>query len=203
MSKSWFPNWSERNRDVEHFRGLKTQVDSLFEDWFGRSMGGVLAPRVDVAEDDKVVTLTAELPGVNEKDIDVSLVGDQLTIKGEKRSEHEEKKDVAGHLVHRTERSYGAFQRTLTVPIKSIPARSPRTSRTAFSRSRCPSRPMPLPKSRVKRSKLISRVPALVEDRPRSSPRSCLRNRNASRSAPVIGDGSCQPSASCTMRSSF
>ena len=51
---------------------------------------------------------------VNEKDIDVSLVGDQLTIKGEKRSEHEEKKDVAGHLVHRTERSYGAFQRTLT-----------------------------------------------------------------------------------------
>ena len=61
-------------------------------------MGGVLAPRVDVAEDEKVVTLTAELPGVNEKDIDVSLVGDQLTIKGEKRSEHEEKKDVAGAI---------------------------------------------------------------------------------------------------------
>ena len=122
MSKSWFPNWGERNRDVEHFRGLKTQVDSLFEDWFGRSMGGVLAPRVDVAEDEKVVTLTAELPGVNEKDIDVSLVGDQLTIKGEKRSEHEEKKDVAGHLVHRTERSYGAFQRTLTVPYQIDPS---------------------------------------------------------------------------------
>jgi HSP20 family protein len=115
-NKSWFGTWSDRNRDVEHFRGFKTQVDSLFEDWFGRSMGGVLAPRVDVAEDEKAVTLTAELPGVNEKDIDVSLVGDQLTIKGEKRSEHEEKKDVQGHVVHRTERSYGAFQRTITIP---------------------------------------------------------------------------------------
>jgi HSP20 family protein len=121
MNKSWFPTWGERNRDVEHFRGFKTQVDSLFKDWFGRSMGGALAPRVDVTEDEKAVTLTAELPGVNEKDIDVSLVGDQLTIKGEKRSEHKEKKDLEGHVVHRTERSYGAFQRTMTVPYQVDP----------------------------------------------------------------------------------
>jgi HSP20 family protein len=120
-NKSWFPSWGDRNRDAEHFRGFKTQIDTLFEDWFGRSMGGVLAPRVDVAEDDKAVTLTAELPGVTEKDIDVSLVGDQLTIKGEKRSEHEEKKEQEGHVVHRTERSFGAFQRTITVPYKVDP----------------------------------------------------------------------------------
>jgi len=62
------------------------------------------------------VTLTAELPGVNEKDIEVTLAGDQLTIKGEKRSELDEKKESEGRTVHRTERSYGAFQRTLTVP---------------------------------------------------------------------------------------
>ena len=42
-SKSWFPTWGDRNRDVEHFQGFKTQIDSLFEDWFGRSIGGVLA----------------------------------------------------------------------------------------------------------------------------------------------------------------
>jgi hypothetical protein len=48
-NKSWFPGWGDRIRDVEHFRGFKTQVDTLFEDWFGRSMGGILAPRVDVA----------------------------------------------------------------------------------------------------------------------------------------------------------
>jgi HSP20 family protein len=120
-NKSWFPTWGDRNRDVEHFRGFKTQIDSLFEDWFGRSMGGVLAPRIDVAEDEKAVTLTAELPGVKETDIEVSLAGDQLTIKGEKRSEHDDKKESEGHAVHRTERSYGAFQRTLTVPYEVDP----------------------------------------------------------------------------------
>ena len=120
-NKSWFPSWGDRGRDVEHFRGFKTQIDSLFEDWFGRSMGGILAPRIDVAEDDRSVTLTAELPGVSESDIDVSLVGDQLTIKGEKRSEHEHKKDVQGFSLHRSERSYGAFQRTITVPYRVDP----------------------------------------------------------------------------------
>ena len=115
------PGAGRPQSDVEHFRGLKSQVDSLFEDWFGRSMGGVLAPRVDVAEDDKAVTLTAELPGVKESDIEVLLAGDQLTIKGEKRSEHEEKKESEGRVIHRTERSYGAFQRTLTVPYQVEP----------------------------------------------------------------------------------
>src|SRR4051812_11893658 len=84
-------------------------------------MGGVLAPRVDVAEDEKAVTLTAELPGVDEKDIDVSLVDDQLTIRGEKRSEHDEKKEEDGRTLHRVERSYGAFQRTLALPYKVDP----------------------------------------------------------------------------------
>jgi HSP20 family protein len=121
VNKSWFPAWGERHRDVEHFRGFKSQIDSLFEDWFGRSMGGVLAPRVDIAEDDTAVTLTAELPGVKEADIEVSLVGDQLSIKGEKRSEHDEKKDMEGRTVHRMERSYGAFQRTLTLPYQVDP----------------------------------------------------------------------------------
>jgi HSP20 family protein len=120
-NKSWFPVWGDRHRDVENFRGFKTQIDSLFEDWFGRSMGGVLAPRVDVAEDEKAVTLTAELPGVKESDIEVSLTGDQLSIKGEKRSEHDDKRESEGRTVHRMERSYGAFQRTLTIPYQVDP----------------------------------------------------------------------------------
>ena len=84
-------------------------------------MGAVLAPRMDVAEDENTVKLTAELPGVKESDIEVSLVGDQLTIKGEKRSEHDVKKDVEGRTLHRVERSYGAFQRTMTVPYQIDP----------------------------------------------------------------------------------
>ena len=115
-TKSWLPTWGDRGREAEHFRGFKTQIDSLFEDWFGRSTSGLLAPRIDMAEDEHSLTLTAELPGVSEKDIDVSLVGDQLTIKGEKHSEFEEKKDSQGFAVHRMERSYGAFQRSITIP---------------------------------------------------------------------------------------
>ena len=84
-------------------------------------MGGVLAPRIDVAEDGQSVMLTAELPGVSENDIDVSLVGDQLTIKGEKRSAHDDKKESEGFTVHRRERSYGAFQRTITIPYQIDP----------------------------------------------------------------------------------
>jgi HSP20 family protein len=113
-SKSWLP--SARNRDIEPFRAFKTHLDSYFEDWFGRSIGGVLAPRIDVSETEKEVVFSAELPGVEEKDIDVSLVDDRLTIKGEKKSEHEDQQDQNGHVVHRIERSYGSFQRTMTVP---------------------------------------------------------------------------------------
>ena len=121
-NRSWFPtSWSDRNRDAEPAQGFKTQLDSLFEDWFGRSMGGKLAPRIDVSETDTEVTLTAELPGVEEKDIDVSLTGDQLTIRGEKRSEHEENKDEQGRIMRRVERSYGAFQRTMTLAYQIEP----------------------------------------------------------------------------------
>jgi HSP20 family protein len=121
-NKSWFPGaGSEGNRGVDTFRGVRTQLDSFFEDWFGRSMGGMLAPRVDVSETDKEVVLAFELPGVDEKDIDVSLAGDQLTVKGEKKAEHEDRKDEGGRVVHRVERSYGAFQRTMTVPYRIAP----------------------------------------------------------------------------------
>jgi HSP20 family protein len=84
-------------------------------------MGGMLAPRIDVSETDKELTFTAELPGVEEKDIDVSVVGDRLTIKGEKKSQFEDKSDEQGRVVHRLERSYGAFQRTLPLPYEVDP----------------------------------------------------------------------------------
>ena len=123
--KPWLPTpWGGRELDP-FFRGFRTQLDSLFEDWFGRSMGGTLAPRVDVSETAQDVTLKVELPGVDEKDIDVSLSGNQLTIKGEKKSEHEEKQDGenGGRLFHRVERSFGAFQRTMTVPFDVEPGK--------------------------------------------------------------------------------
>ena len=117
--KPWFP--PRGNRELDPFRGLRNQLDTLFEDWFGRTMGGTLAPCIDVSETNKDMTLTVELPGVEEKDIDVSLSGNQLTIKGEKKSEQEGKKDEDGRVFHRVERSYGAFQRTMTIPFEVEP----------------------------------------------------------------------------------
>ena len=120
--KPWMPaGWGGRELDPV-FRGFRTQLDSLFEDWFGRTMGGTLAPRVDVSETAKEMRLTVELPGVAETDIDVSLSGKELTIKGEKKSDREEKKEAEdGRVFHRVERSFGAFQRSLTVPFDVEP----------------------------------------------------------------------------------
>lgn len=70
------------------------------------------APVVDVTEDDKAYKVTAELPGLDEKNIDVSVSNHRLTIKGEKRQEKEEK-DKNHYL---SERSYGSFQRSFTLP---------------------------------------------------------------------------------------
>ena len=67
---------------------------------------------MDVAETPEKVTVKAEVPGLDPKEIDISLVGDLLTIKGEKKSEREEKKENY-HLV---ERSYGSFSRALRLP---------------------------------------------------------------------------------------
>ena len=73
-------------------------------------------PRVNISETDKDMLITAELPGVDQKDIDITVSGDQLLIKGEKKSEVEEKKDEKGRAFHRVERSFGSFQRLMSLP---------------------------------------------------------------------------------------
>jgi HSP20 family protein len=70
------------------------------------------APAVDITEDDKAYKMTAELPGTSEKEIEVLISGDTLTLKGEKRQEKEQKEKN----LYLSERSYGAFQRTFYVP---------------------------------------------------------------------------------------
>jgi HSP20 family protein len=68
-------------------------------------------PAIDVAENDKAYKITAELPGMEAKDVDVSVSGDMLTIKGEKREEKEEKEED----YHLCERSFGSFQRSFSL----------------------------------------------------------------------------------------
>jgi HSP20 family protein len=92
--------------------------DRLFEDFepaFGlmRSTGEkAWAPAVDIYEDEKEIVIKADLPEVKEEDIDVHVEDGQMTIKGERKFEHEEKRDN----YHRVERRYGSFQRTFALP---------------------------------------------------------------------------------------
>lgn len=72
----------------------------------------VPSPAVDITEDDAAYKVTAELPGMSEKEIEVVLSNDTLTLKGEKRQEKEQK-DKNFYL---SERSYGSFQRSFTLP---------------------------------------------------------------------------------------
>jgi HSP20 family protein len=120
--ESWLPTfWGERKGDVDPFRALKTQMDELFSDWSGNvermtGANGLRSLRIDVSETPTELTVKADLPGVEQKDIDVTVSGDKLTIKAEKKSEAEEKKDENGRIYHRVERSCGSFLRSLSLP---------------------------------------------------------------------------------------
>jgi len=101
------------------FYELQRSMNRMFEDFFSRRQpswfGGLgesltrFTPRVNVTEDEQAIRVEAELPGMDENDVEVLLTDDALTLKGEKRQEHEEKKDE----YYRSERSYGAFRRRI------------------------------------------------------------------------------------------
>jgi HSP20 family protein len=75
--------------------------------------------RLDLAEDERAIRVSVELPGVDAEDVDVSIRGDVLTIRGEKRAEHEERtKNVI-----RRERSFGSFTRSVELPVEVDPER--------------------------------------------------------------------------------
>jgi HSP20 family protein len=97
---------------------LRREMDRLWEDYFGsgrrafQPLQGEFAPVMDVKETADQIVVKAEVPGMDAKEINISVTGDVLTIKGEKKSEREEK-DENYHVV---ERSYGSFSRSLTLP---------------------------------------------------------------------------------------
>ena len=113
------------------FDTLRREVDRLFEDFgrglwispFHRSVFEIepfwrreltwnVAPAVDITESDKAYEITAELPGVDDKNVEVKLANGRMMIKGEKREEKEEKKK--GFYLH--ERCFGSFERSFRLP---------------------------------------------------------------------------------------
>ena len=113
---------------MHHFRSLRDQIDRLMEEFdrglfpsrwmemtpFSKLTSDIrgLVPAVDIIDEEKIYRVTVELPGLTEKDIDVTKDGDLLTIKGEKKEEHEEKEK--GYFL--SERHFGLVERSLRLP---------------------------------------------------------------------------------------
>lgn len=111
-------------QEEQPFYSLQREMNRLFDDFFrsfdiaplrwGTEPFKGFHPLVDLKENDKEFLIKAELPGIDEKDIEVNLFDDHLTIRGEKKEEKEDK----GSNYHRIERSYGSFNRVIPLPEK-------------------------------------------------------------------------------------
>jgi HSP20 family protein len=112
-------------RYLDPFGALRSEMDRLFDTFMGGGLptfpgmftpggtrGFALTPSLDVKETDKEIVLEAELPGLKDKDISLTLQNGMLTIQGEKRLDYDEEKED----YHVMERRYGSFSRSLRVP---------------------------------------------------------------------------------------
>ena len=107
-----------RRENESPIMAIQNEMNRLFDNFFNdpfdlapitelRRMPAEFSPRVNVSETDTAMQVTAELPGMEDKDIQISLEKDCVVLSGEKKSESEE----TGKNFHRYERSYGSFQR--------------------------------------------------------------------------------------------
>jgi len=120
----WVNRGVPANREPEGnpLNVFQREMNRLFDDFF-KGTGikpwaeemespGAFTPQVNMTEDEKSIQVSAELPGLDEKDLEISLSKDALTIKGEKKQENEHKDKEAYYL----ERSFGTFTRVLPIP---------------------------------------------------------------------------------------
>lgn len=108
--------WDPHSRAVS----LREAMNRMFEESFMRPFddwllaeGGIRSLALDVSETDEALVVEASLPGIRPEDVDISIVGNTLTIKGEVK--HEEEKEEKGKY-HYRERRYSSFQRAITLP---------------------------------------------------------------------------------------
>src|SRR6516162_8107456 len=118
------PGGAAAPRYRDPFAEMRAEMDRVFDSFLGRSLFGrpalfgraevaaTVAPDIDIRENDKEIILEAELPGIDEKDVELLIRDGVLSLKGEKKSERDEKKN-SYHLV---ERSYGSFERSFRLP---------------------------------------------------------------------------------------
>ena len=105
------------------FGTLQREVNRVFDQMFGGAASSPLAgfaPSVEMKETEQGIVVTAELPGMDQQEVEVSLEGELLTIAGEKRQE--KTGEEAG--IHLAERSYGSFRRSLRLPWAADPGQA-------------------------------------------------------------------------------
>lgn len=103
------------------FQALRQEINDLFSSFSNfpsRAWSGDMSPRLDVSETEQELDVDAELPGFDEKDIEVTLAGDTLTIRGERQNGQEDK----GKNYHVSERRWGSFTRSITLPFDADPS---------------------------------------------------------------------------------
>jgi HSP20 family protein len=102
----------------QEFSLITDRMNRLFQDTYGPSRGeenlttSSFVPPVDIYEDEHNIVLKLEVPGIDQKDIDIRLENSTLTVRGERKFEKEEKEEN----FHRVERRYGSFFRAFTLP---------------------------------------------------------------------------------------
>ncbi len=121
--------WSRSKQEVEPrvedrespYLALQRELNRVFDDFYSRferpfgavgGLAGMTGPSADVTETENEIEVTVELPGMDEKDIDLSVSEDVLTIRGEKKAEREESRQG----FYMSERSYGSFHRRIPLP---------------------------------------------------------------------------------------
>ena len=113
--------------------GLHREIDRLFSDLAqgvaGNGAQANIVPNIEISETDKAIEISAEMPGLERKDVDISIEDDTLTIRGEKRVEEKDDKNV-----QHSERSYGVFLRVLQLPAGIDPSSVQATCGTRIAR---------------------------------------------------------------------
>lgn len=119
MGRNFLEKWmAPESHPMHELSKFQDEMNSLFNNFFGKSAVAKMPfdfnPSLDISETDKEIIVKADLPGMSEKDIKVTVDDDTLTLKGSK----EESKEEKGETFYRRERSTGSFMRRFQLPAK-------------------------------------------------------------------------------------
>lgn len=113
-----------REEYPDPFLTFRREVDRMFDDFFsgfgrrpvGAPFGSLSTPTpsMDLTENEKEIVVTAEMPGLDDKDFEVTVSGDLLTLRGEKKAEHEQRNGDSYYM----ERRFGSFSRSVRLPFE-------------------------------------------------------------------------------------